>query len=459
MCTKPAKRIRTGSRKLVKSAARYVKGMVRTRAGCWRRRTAPKRKLYPPMETTMSTPRLPPELLDHIVDFVCDSQVVLRNCCLISKSWIPSTRKHLFANIRFDTAERLRSWKETFPDPSTSPAHYTKTLIIDCIQVVTTEDAEEGGWIRSFSSVVCLGLGRGSRYTDGSTTSLLPFHGLSPAIKSLRVNFHSLPSSLVFDLILSFPLLEDLKVLTRDESIDDCNGSRPPSTVVQPSGQPMTGSLELSQWGGMGFITSRLLSLPGGIHFRKLVLTWSRGEDISSTMSLVEGCSHSVEYLEVACGPLGTSIRRPPPHRQLISNFSRVEARLDRPLEGDEAQRIGVSGRVAGGRLDHYGTPNYRTRASNLSTNHNLPALRPRPHRFWCQCQANRRRTGFWAVVGAGPSPCPTLGVAFDPPEDHLLFFFFSFLFIVLRRITPMVHIPLSGLGGLGVSGRGSKSL
>jgi len=176
-------------------------------------------------------------------------------------------------------------------------------------------------------------LGLGGEGTNGSMTSLLPFHGLSPVIKSLRMNFSSLPSSLIFDLILSFPLLEDLNVLTRDESIDDYNGSRPPSTVIQPLDQPMTGSLELSQWGGVRFIASRLLSLPGGIHFQKLVLKWSRGEDISSTMSLVEGYSHSVEYLEIACGPLGTSIWYPLPHQQLISDFSWVEARFDRPLE------------------------------------------------------------------------------------------------------------------------------
>ena len=124
----------------------------------------------------MPAPHLPPELLDHIVELVCDSQLVLRNCCLISKSWIPPTRRHLFANIRFDTVERLRSWKETFPDPSTSPAHYTKNLIIDCIQAVTVTDAEEGRWVRGFSSVVRLGLSGKSRHTDGSMISLLPFH-------------------------------------------------------------------------------------------------------------------------------------------------------------------------------------------------------------------------------------------------------------------------------------------
>jgi len=273
----------------------------------------------------MSAPHLPLELLDQIVDHVCDNPVVLRNCCLISKSWIPPTRKHLFAFIWFDTAGRLRSWKETFPDPSASPAQYTKTLIIDCIQAVTVADGEAGGWIRGFSCVVRLGLSGGNRHTNGWTFSLLPFHGFSPAIKSLRVNISSLPSWLVFDLILSFPLLEDLKVITRDEPINSCDGSRRPSTTPQP----MTGSLELSQWEGMWFIASQLLFLPGGIHFRKLALKWSKAEDISLTMALVERCSHTLEYLEIACGFFGAPIRYPPPHCQLISDFSRLEARFD----------------------------------------------------------------------------------------------------------------------------------
>ena len=268
---------------------------------------APKRMLCRPTETTMSVSRLPPELLDHVADHL-DTADTLRNCCLVSKSWVPSTRRHLFADIRFDTAETLRLWTETFPDPSTSPAKYTKTLIIDCIQAVTVADAEPGGWIRGFSCVLCMRLSGESRYADGSMISLLPFHGLSPVLKSLRVNFSSLPSSLVFDLILSFPLLEDLKVITRGEPINNHNGSPRPSTTPQPSNQPMTGCLDLSQWGGMGFIASRLLSLPGGIHFWKLVLRWSKAEDISLTMGLVEGCSHTLEYLEIACGFLGSSL-------------------------------------------------------------------------------------------------------------------------------------------------------
>ena len=104
----------------------------------------------------MSNPYLPPEILDHIVDLLRDGTPALRSCCLVSKSWIPRTRKHLFAYVAFDTVKDLQSWKDTFPDSSTSPAHYTKTLFVNCPQVVAAADAESGGWITGFSRVVQL---------------------------------------------------------------------------------------------------------------------------------------------------------------------------------------------------------------------------------------------------------------------------------------------------------------
>ena len=77
-------------------------------------RSVPKRRLTLQTETTMSNHHFPPELLDYIVDLLRDSQGVLGNCCLVSKSWIPRTRRHLFENIRFDTGKREQSWKEMF---------------------------------------------------------------------------------------------------------------------------------------------------------------------------------------------------------------------------------------------------------------------------------------------------------------------------------------------------------
>jgi hypothetical protein len=124
----------------------------------------------------MSNLHLPAEILDHIVDHLHDAEDELMSCCLVSKSWIPRTRKHLFADIEFPTAKRLQSWKKTFPDLSTSPAHYAKTLFIDRPQVVTAAEAETGGWIRGFSRVEHLEVNLDFRQ---SAVPLVPFHGFS----------------------------------------------------------------------------------------------------------------------------------------------------------------------------------------------------------------------------------------------------------------------------------------
>jgi hypothetical protein len=137
----------------------------------------------------MSNPHLPPEILDYIVDHLHDTKEALRNCCLASKSWIPRTRIHLFAVIVFLTSGRLQSWTETFPDPSTSPAHYAKTLYVSSSEVVTAAGVEAGGRIRDFSRVEHLELGtqRNELRLRRLATPLVLFHELSPAIKSLCV--------------------------------------------------------------------------------------------------------------------------------------------------------------------------------------------------------------------------------------------------------------------------------
>ena len=62
-----------------------------------------------PAGTTMSNSHLPAEMLDHVVDHLHDARDALRNCCLVSKSWVPRARKHLFADIWFPTATRIQS--------------------------------------------------------------------------------------------------------------------------------------------------------------------------------------------------------------------------------------------------------------------------------------------------------------------------------------------------------------
>jgi hypothetical protein len=272
----------------------------------------------------MSNPHLPAETLDHIVNHLHDTRDALRNCCLVSKSWVPRSRKHLFAEIKFYTTKSLRSWKNAFPDPANSPMRYVTTLSVRCPEVVADADADAAGWIRGFSRVVHLTLNNQGLFAD--PTPLVLSHEFSPVIKSLRVYFTALPSSQATNLILSFPLLEDLAVTTSMMSTESDDGSDRLLTSVQPPGPPMlTGTLELRMRDGMAPIIHWLLSLPDGIHFRELTWTWFREGDHLSTMALVEGCSYTLESLDIGWHLLGTSTQHLRPQRYLTSISRQVE--------------------------------------------------------------------------------------------------------------------------------------
>ena len=256
----------------------------------------------------MPNGHLPEELLDDIVDLLHDSGDALKSCSLVSKSWIPRARKHLFTDIKFTSPEHLQSWKSTFSDPSTSPACYTKALLLKYPPCVATTDGEEVGWISTFTRVAHFQVDAFDLDIDWSGFNLTPFHGFSPAMRSLRLIFYAIPSSQVFDLIYSFPLLEDLAVTSLDRWMGS-NDVLDDQTAVQPSISPsFTGSLELDLWTQTDFVASRLLSLSGSIRFRRLQLTLNKKSDASAIAALVETCRFTLEYLEVACELLSTLI-------------------------------------------------------------------------------------------------------------------------------------------------------
>ena len=148
-------------------------------------------------ETAMPSPwpYLPLETLDYIVDLLHDESPALKECCLVSKSWIPRTRRHLFAHIRFYSADNLKSWKKTFPDPAKSPAYHTHTLFIGCVRFIEEADAEEGSWIQAFSRVEQLVANCPWTDLDPTEISLVPFHKFAPTLKSIRVTSLLFPLS------------------------------------------------------------------------------------------------------------------------------------------------------------------------------------------------------------------------------------------------------------------------
>jgi hypothetical protein len=114
-------------------------------------------------QTAMSNPSIPQETWDHILDFFHGESKTLQQCCLVSKSWVPRSRKHLFREIRIMSPADLKTWKKAFPDPVDSPAYCTRSLMVSCERGVAGVAAEEGGWVRAFSNVIRLQLWGGTR--------------------------------------------------------------------------------------------------------------------------------------------------------------------------------------------------------------------------------------------------------------------------------------------------------
>ena len=184
-----------------------------------------------------------------------------------------------------------------FPNPSTSAAYYTKSLSIGYHRNGAPADAEEGDWIPTFSCIEHLEV-----HIFSPKTPLAPFHGFSPAIKSLHIKIDPTYSTCqIFNLICSFPLLQDLSLkLFSFTYHDDCFDEQ--SAIIPPSSSPvLTGSLELSVYAKTKLITYLLLSLPSGLHFRELKLILHCKGDGLPTGALVEGCSSTLESLNIGC--------------------------------------------------------------------------------------------------------------------------------------------------------------
>ena len=316
-------------------------------------------------------PQLPAELLDYIVDHLCDSRKDLESCCLISKSWVPRIRSRIFSKIKFRTMGRVKSWKNTFPDPSTSPACYTKSLLIHRPEVTMSGGVVEGGWIPTFSGVVNLEI-----FECPPSFSPVPFHGFSPVLTSLRISLYVFRPTQILDFVCSFPLLEDLSIYGFEtRSVDDDDNFNEQPTALQSRSSPtLTGTLELSMQRGINPIASGLLSLPNGLRFRKLDLTWHCQQDVSLTTALMERCYPTLEFLEVDCTFLGMSAQHLHLCQLLNHGCRPIDGRADQSPQGHETQRGGIGVRP-GTPMDFDHTPNPHKRPQNAPTNNTFHAI------------------------------------------------------------------------------------
>ena len=349
--------------------------------------------------TTMSIP-LPPEIFDLIVEHLCEEQATLKVCSVVSKSWVPCARRHLFARVEFHRINsRFESWMKAFPDPSNSPAYHTRHLSICHKSGLVAAATVAHTWIRAFCNIVNLTV-EIKAWWDGNA-SLVPLHALSSTLKSLRFAHYSVPHSEVFSLICSFPSPEDLELV----------GFGPEETDMPalPSTSPkFTGTLSLSRMDGARFDIKPLLALPGGLHFTTIKIRCA-ADDLESITSLVSVCCGTLETICIMQNLRGApSLTRTVEYLTMISGSRSIaDINSARSLQGHESQESGVPGRKAKCSVDIHSAPDCQVQESSgyyrLS---GMPALRC----IRCRGGVPRRMARPRSLVS------PILDFAFDTP-------------------------------------------
>ena len=298
---------------------------------------------------------LPPEILDLILHHLCDEPITLKACCLVSKSWVPWTRRHLFARVKFRSSRSFKFWMKAFPDPLDSPAHYARVLHLSGPEIVRFAVFDACPWVRSFGHVDEL---RVSTIGAGdSRISFTQLHGLSHTLRTLNLIYPSVTLPQVLDFICSCPLLENLSLYSSPRATGgNTDGWDAPRTLPK-----FTGTLHLD--GNNRYLTRKLLDLPGGLHFSKITTSCPL-ESGDLREELVSMCSETLESLSIGHYPRMFSpvsvVNRChiPSHRPKCAQA----AAFTRPFQGREAQGCRVSVAWAKHQLDQQGTPNRNIR-------------------------------------------------------------------------------------------------
>lgn len=243
----------------------------------------------------MSQPDLPLEIVETIIDLLRNEPEALRQCSQASKLFALLTRKYTFGDIELLSPLDLRKWEETFPEPANSPACYTRSLTVGLIEVGTTEDVDKGCWIRSFTKVRRLFVRSERCWEFGPNGSYPPFDALS-SVTSLKLHSTHLRPQQNFELICSFPLLEDLDIEHCEKSFGEIDGCR---DSIQRLGRPkLTGTLFLRDL-DLRHTIDLLLALPGGLHFRKIALDRYIPEQFRELAALMEKCYGTLECIDI----------------------------------------------------------------------------------------------------------------------------------------------------------------
>ena len=241
-------------------------------------------------------PRIPHDIIEEILNHLATDAGVgsLRPCALVSKSWTPSCRRHLFHTVDF-TSKRVDRWLKTFPIPEQSPAHHARILRIwvGGPGWVPDEFFEHTPWFTNVHSIYLLGWEKFLEFRIPSVWRL------PESITSLTIGTCGVTVAEIRDIMALLPNLDNLSI----------RGPRLPVDRRELAGAGTDlrgrfgGKLELRnvRYDNKD-VMSILLEIPTGLRFTEVEIEWTRN-CLPSVVRLVQVChktivklSHTVTY-------------------------------------------------------------------------------------------------------------------------------------------------------------------
>ena len=258
--------------------------------------------------------RLPAELCDHIIDHLWDDLSALRACSLTCKDWLPSSRFHLFRNVRLrhaDDVQRFRALLASTP----SVALCVRKLSFSADYDGATPDGvalEDDAWVndvvdilRLLQNVTTLALAR-VRWHALHEETRAAFEALSRTVHELflfEVSFKASRDVIAF--LSSFPTLRDLyfdAVSWAEDSPTPFDAPSSSSSEIQDTASRMQLSyLFLDPKSSPTLVTEWLLRRPEGSEPRlqNIQLCWRDLTDTKPLGDLLRASGASLEALQI----------------------------------------------------------------------------------------------------------------------------------------------------------------
>jgi len=244
---------------------------------------------------TAGDPRVPQELVDEVLDHLADDMATLRSCSLVAKSWIYSSRRHLFNSIFF-TANDITNWSKTFPDPEDSPAWHVRDLSFCFIQPDVPIDFADR--MPYFSNVQKLTL-IGRAATDPGFISALG--QLPPSTRSVDITFSKVLNEHIVSVMQQLPNLDNLSLMSME-----WGGPIPPGTGKLIQGR-LSGKLRLRRRFAHRDLLNALMEVPTGPQFTEVEIRDARMDCFPATLKLVRACQGTLTKLHFSALILGNS--------------------------------------------------------------------------------------------------------------------------------------------------------